>query len=328
MALPENVKVCSQVEGLGITTSTSPPLLAGFTKKKNFTNISAQKRKLEEENRVFQPRWETDYLFTDCKGKPMCLVCLETKSAMKDFNLSRHYNATHKEKYDKYTGAARAAIVADLKRKIHRQQSFFTKATTTQESSLKASYVVSLELAKAKKPLSDGEMVKRCAVEMEKAFGDDNMAKNFETVSLSRRTVTRRIFDIQNHVEGKLREIMNDCKYFSLALDESTDVMDVSQLLIYTRAVNSSFEVHEELLKLVSLHDTTKGQDIFNAVECVVSEHGGFDKLSAVVADGAPSMQGRRTGFAGLLRQSGVDCPILHCIIHQVGNVIFSYCYR
>ena len=177
--------------------------------------MSAQKRKLEEENRVFQPRWETDYLFTDCKGKPMCLVCLETKSAMKDFNLSRHYNATHKEKYDKYTGAARAAIVADLKRKIHRQQSFFTKATTTQESSLKASYVVSLELAKAKKPLSDGEMVKRCAVEMAKAFGDDNMAKNFETVSLSRRTVTRRIFDIQNHVEGKLREIMNDCKYFS-----------------------------------------------------------------------------------------------------------------
>ena len=104
--------------------------------------------------------------------------------------------------------------------------------------------------------------------------------------------------------------------------------MDVSQLLIYTLAINNSFEVHEELLKLVSLHDTTKGQDIFNAVESVVSEHGGFDKLSAVVTDGAPSMQGRRTGFAGLLRQSGVACPILHCIIHQVGNVIFIYYFR
>jgi len=92
-------------------------------------------------------------------------------------------------------------------------------------------------------------------------------------------------------------------------------VTDVSQLLIYTRAINSSFEVHEELLKLVSLHGTTKGQDIFAAVE---NAHGGFDKLSAVVTDGAPAMQGKRTGFAGLLRQSGVDCPILHCFIHQV----------
>ncbi len=157
---------------------------------------------------------------------------------------------------------------------------------------------------------------------MAKAFGDDNMAKNFETVSPSRRTVTRRIFDIQNHVEGKLKQIMHNCKYFSLALDESTDVMDASQLLIYTRAIDSSSEVHVELLKLVSLHDTTKGKDIFNAVESVVSEHEGFDKLSAVVTDGAPSMQGRRTGFVGLLQQSGTDCPILHCIIHQVGNII------
>ena len=240
---------------------------------------------------------------------------------MKDFNLNRHYATTpgHKDKYDKYTGAARSAILAELKKKAKEQQSFFTKATTVQDSCLNASYAVSLDLAKNKKPLSDGEMVKRCAIAMCKSFGQDDMANNFESVSLSRRTVTRRIFDIQNHIEGKLKDVLHDCKYYSLALDESTDVTDVSQLLIYTRAINSSFEVHEELLKLASLHGTTKGVDVFNAVQSAVQEYGGFDKLSAVVTDGAPSMQGRRTGFAGLLQQSGVECPILHCIIHQVG---------
>ena len=96
---------------------------------------------------------------------------------------------------------------------------------------------------------------------------------------------------------------------------------DVSQLLIFTRAIDSAFEVHEELSKRVSLHDTTKGKDVFNGINSVISEHGCFDKLSAVVTDGAPSMQGRHTGFARLLRQSDTDCPILHCIIHQVGNV-------
>ncbi|KAK7134501.1 hypothetical protein R3I93_017809 [Phoxinus phoxinus] len=161
-------------------------------------------------------------------------------------------------------------------------------------------------------------MVKKCAIEMAKSFGDEDMAKNFETVSLSRCTVTRRIFDIHNHVDGKLKQVMHDCKYFSLALDESTDVMDVSQLLIFTRTIDSSFVVHEELLKLVSLHNTTKGTDIFNAVNSAVNEYcGGFDKLSAAVTDGAPAMQGKHNGFAGLLQQSGVDCPILHCIIHQ-----------
>lgn len=93
-------------------------------------------------------------------------------------------------------------------------------------------------------------MGSRLSVKMTKAFGDDNLVKNFETVSLSRRTVTRRSFDIHDHVEGKLKQFMHDCMY--LALDESTDVMDVSQLLIFTRTIDSSFEVHEELLKLVS----------------------------------------------------------------------------
>ena len=69
---------------------------------------------------------------------------------------------------------------------------------------------------------------------------------------------------------------------------------------------------------MASLHDTTKGVDIFNAVQTAVQGYGGFDKLSAVVTDGAPAMKGKHTGFAGLLRQSGVQCPILHCIIHQV----------
>ncbi|KAK0147662.1 General transcription factor II-I repeat domain-containing protein 2 [Merluccius polli] len=127
-----------------------------------------------------------------------------------------------------------------------------------------------------------------------------------------------RIFDIHDHVEMKLRQVMHDCKYFSLALDENTDVINVSQLLIFTRTIDGSFEVHEELLKLVSLHDTTA--HIVNAVNSAASGYGGFDKLSTVVTVHLRCREDR--GFAGLLRQSGVNCPILHCIIHQGSSLI------
>jgi len=138
---------------------------------------SGGKRKLDRENCVFQVKWEVDYLFTEFKGKPLCLVCLVDSIC--------HYNTLHKAKYEKYTEAARAAIVADLKSKVYKQQQLFTNHTG---SALKASYAVALELAKAKKPLSDGEIVKRCAMEMARAFGDDNLVQNFDTVSLSRRS--------------------------------------------------------------------------------------------------------------------------------------------
>lgn len=135
--------------------------------------------------------------------------------------------------------------------------------------------------------------------------------------------MTHRISDIHDHVEGMLKHIMQNCKYFSLALDESTDVTDVYQLLDFARTVNSSFEVHKEQLKMMSFHDTTKGTDIFNAVQNMVDDYGGFCKLTSVVTDGATEMQGRHTGFAGLLQKSGVKCPILHCIIHQVSDYRF-----
>ena len=85
---------------------------------------------------------------------------------------------------------------------------------------------------------------------------------------------------------------MHDCKYFSFALDESTDVMDVSQLLILIRTIDSSYEVHEELLKLVSLHDTTTGTDIFNAGNSVASIHTYID---------APLAFGSRVNVAAIL---------------------------
>ncbi|CAB4063731.1 SLC22A4_5 [Lepeophtheirus salmonis] len=121
-----------------------------------------------------------------------------------------------------------------------------------------------------------------------KAFRD-NMAKNIEAGPLSRRTVARMFTNIHDHVAVSLEQVMQDSKYFSLALDENTDVMDVSQVLVFS-----------------------KGSDIFSAVTSAVIEYGGFEKLSTVVTDGAIAMVERYRWFAWLLRQSGVNCPILH----------------
>jgi hypothetical protein len=48
-----------------------------------------------------------------------------------------------------------------------------------------------------------------------------------------------------------------------------------------------------------------------------VDKYGGFDKCSSIVTDGVKAMVGDQKGFSGLLRKSGIKCPIFHCIIHQ-----------
>ena len=118
------------------------------------------------------------------------------------------------------------------------------------------------------------------------AFGDTKMAKQFETVPLSHQTVARRVMELNDHVSSKVKDIVQQCKYFSLALDESIDVCDTNQLLIFIRTIDNNFTIHEELLQAVPLQGTAKGSDIYSSLKAVASAYGGFEKCSSVVTDG------------------------------------------
>lgn len=41
---------------------------------------------------------------------------------------------------------------------------------------------------------------------------------------------------------------------FSIALDETTDNTDISQLCIWFRAIDEHFNLHTDILKVVGLH--------------------------------------------------------------------------
>ncbi|KAG5888626.1 hypothetical protein JTB14_022642 [Gonioctena quinquepunctata] len=80
------------------------------------------------------------------------------------------------------------------------------------------------------------------------------------------------------------------------------------------------FSVAEEMLHLIPLHGTTKGTDIFEAVNKVVSDYGGFDKCSYIVTDGARAMVRTEIVFAGLLKQYNINCLGL-----LVNNTVFIH---
>jgi hypothetical protein len=238
-------------------------------------------------------------------------------AVLKEYNLKRHYMTNHKQKFEKHSCESRKIVCDQLKKKLFQQKALFTNETKQQQEALLASYFVTYELMKAKKALSDGELIKNCAIKMAEAFNENKVGNKFQTVPLSIQTVTRRLEDISNQISNNVKDIIAKCSYFSIALDESTDVSDTNQLLIFVRAIMEDFTISEELLKVCSLHSTTRGVDIFNAVKRAVEEFGGFEKLSSVVTDGAKSMTGTISGFVGFLRQNQITVPTLHCIIHQ-----------
>lgn len=111
-----------------------------------------------------------------------------------------------------------------------------------------------------------------------------------KSMSCSRTTVVRRVEELNLYVKGKFKSILNTCKHFSVALNETTDVTDNNQLLTCAWAVNDSFNVKKEILSLYTLHEASKGEDIYNAFIKCIEEHMNTSKLVSICTDGAPAM--------------------------------------
>ena len=217
----------------------------------------------------------------------------------------------------------RQTRATELDRKLARQQNVFVKGKLTQKASTHASYRVANNIAKHSKPFSDGEFFKKCMPDVADQVCPEHRQK-FEEVSLSRRTVARRIKAIGEDLVSQLKGLVPSFQLFSLALDESTDIDDSAQLLIFVRGISEIFEFTEELLSMESMKDTTTGEDIFECVEntfCTMELP--WQKMVSVTTDGCPSLTGKNVGLLKRLsnRVAEVDCTreliFLHCIIHQ-----------
>lgn len=78
------------------------------------------KRKIDQEGRVFQEKWERAYFFVEVQNIPTCLICKQSVSVSKEYNLRRHYQTNHSRHYDQYSGQAREEKLRELKRGLRK----------------------------------------------------------------------------------------------------------------------------------------------------------------------------------------------------------------
>ena len=277
---------------------------------------------MDNECRVFNMEWPTKYFFTEVQSKAVCLMCRETVAVFKEYNISRHFATKHANYASKQSTQERAATAQRLAANLQTQQHFFHRQTAIQESTTKASFLVAFEIVKASKPFSEGEFVKECMVQTADILCPEIKSK-FEKVSISRRTVTRRVELIDENIASQLNKKSDSFELYSLALDESTDVKDTAQLLIFIRGIDDSFAITEEFLTMESLKGTTRGEDLYNQVSAVIERMKlPWSKLVNVTTDGSPNLTGKNVGLLKRIQNKvkeenpDQDLIFLHCI-HQ-----------
>lgn len=140
---------------------------------------------------------------------------------------------------------------------------------TEQEKCGEASLRISWTLAKHMKPFTDADIVKECMLEAGNVLFENrkDVVETIRRIPLSASTNTRNthVLAEENHCDVKRQ--LNNSDYYALAMDESCDITDKAQLVIFVRFLDKMRQTFvEELLIILPLIGRTRGEDMMDAV--------------------------------------------------------------
>lgn len=290
----------------------------------NTSNSTTNKRKNEflPANNKKKRKYNSEYIkfgfIASCvnnEERPMCVICLNTLSndCMRPGKLSRHLTTMHPEHQNKTTDFFERKASEQS-----RQVVFFDKHTHLNNTLLKASFEMALLIAKAKKSFTIGEnLVLPAAIKICEVIHGDKIADTLRSIPVSNDTIKRIIDCMGDHIKSQLLIQIKNSDTFAIQLDESTDLTNNAQLMVFVR-YQYNLQIHEDLLFCETLSETTKGIDIFKKVnDFFVINELEWSKCVGVCTDGAAAMTGRISGFKAEVTKVSPDVRFVHCIIHR-----------
>ena len=263
-------------------------------------------QKVDLEHHALNPEWTDEFFFIQHGNKAVCLLCHNTNNTFKQSNLKGHFDVKHAHMYKNYSADQCKTEAACLQSQLDQQSSLFkkqaSKASEDAECSTRASYAVSLLIAKKMHPFTDAHFVKDCILAAVGVICPEQHDA-FMVIPLSACISTRHVEDLASDVWSSMLTKFKSLDIFSITLDKSCDIKDTAQVAIFVhgimhgimRDIMHDIKVVEDFLSLI-LKATTTGKDVLNALLPALN---GFDlsKLISVTTDGAPSMVGSTRTF-------------------------------
>ena len=197
---------------------------------------------------------------------PQCVVCLKTlcNAAMKPSWLKRHLEKNHPNKMN-----ADKSYFQRLADNVKRQR--MDKTGQMQQKSkdvVAASYEIALLVAEQKQPhiIAESLFLPGAKILVKQDFEEQAIAK-LNAVSLLDNTIKRRIEEMSDDIADQILAEIKESKFgYAIQLDESTDITNYCQLLVYVRYAQTNI-MKTELLLNHEVSTTTKGKDIFDILD-------------------------------------------------------------
>ena len=135
---------------------------------------------------------------------------------------------------------------------------------------------------------------------------------------MSNDTVARRISEISENQLQQLIDRVKNSPRFAIQLDESTDITNAAQLMVFIRYAHGS-NMLEDMLFCQQLERQTTGNDIFIKMDAFFKGVGfSWNNCIGVCTDGAVNMTGKNIGFQSKVKSAtNSSVTFTHCMIHR-----------
>ena len=202
--------------------------------------------------------------------------------------------------------------------KLNKEIKVVSNVGSTTKKGSETSYIVSLHITKSTKPHSIGEtLILPAAKDIVKTMFCEKLSKDIDLIPLSDDTVTRRINDMANNVESQLISRIKESSFYSLQIDETTDVSNEAQLLCYIRYEFNN-DIHEDMLFSKTLPTRSTGEHIFKVLNEYVQEHEiDWKRCVGFCSDGARALTCKHSGIVAKVRDISPEVTWTHCFIHR-----------
>ena len=177
-------------------------------------------------------------------------------------------------------------------------------------------------MEKTKKPHNIGEtLLKPCILESVKLVLGEKASQTMKQISLSNDTIKSQIHEMSDNIKSIVLPKIDASPVFALQLDESADISNLSQLLVYVRYVADE-RINEEFLFCQLLETTSKAVDVFQMlIDFFDKTELSWSKLVGVCTDSAAAMIGANSGLISLVKQKNPAIQGTHCMIHKAALV-------
>ena len=105
-------------------------------------------------------------------------------------------------------------------------------------------------------------------------------------------------------------------QWFSLILDEATDVSHKEQMVVCIRWVDEDISIHEDPLELIHLPKTDAGTLTSALKDCLIRFSLPLSQCRGQAYDGASSMSGHLSGLAARITKDVPTAIFAHCFAH------------